>query len=128
MARPVIEVLGQIDGGAFVFDLNERFAEMVMKCSELGKAGEMKLTLKVKPNGQNSVGITESVAFKVPEPTHGVTMFFVSPEDGSLSRDDPRQKKLDLRTVGGGQASTELKQVGAAQPVSGEPLKEIAVG
>lgn len=123
MPRGIVDVLGQIDGGAFYHDLNEQFAALVLACAEHGKSGEMTLKLKIKPNGPNSIALVEDVKFKIPTPTRGVSMFFFA-TDGSLMREDPRQAKLPLREVASGERQP-LREV--ADPETGE-LKEVGNG
>lgn len=108
MSRAFVDVVRQLDGGACYENLTAQLAEIVQGVIATRKMGELSLKLSVKPNGENSVSITESVKLKVPEPPRAQTIFFTT-VDGDLLRDDPRQAKLPLRSVD--EPARELREV-----------------
>lgn len=98
MARQFADVLGDLAGGQTYEEINARLAEVTQAVIDTRKAGELSIRLRIKPNGESSVIVTDEVRAKVPEPLRGETLFFTT-ADGSLRRDDPRQAKLPLRRV-----------------------------
>lgn len=97
MARPFADVLRELGSGNTYDDLTAKLAEVVEAVTETRKAGEISIKLKVKPNG-DTVIIADEIKTKIPEPTRGETVFFVT-SGGSLVRQDPRQENLPLRRV-----------------------------
>lgn len=98
MARPFADVLRDLSGGQTYEELGSRLTEIVQAVMEHRKGGELVIKLKVKPNGESSVMITDEIKSKVPEGARGETLFFAT-MGGSLVREDPRQEKLPLRSV-----------------------------
>lgn len=100
MARQFADVVRDLDGGNTYDELTAALAEVVSGVMATRKAGELSLKLTIRPNGENSVSIVDDVKVKVPAPPRGQNIFFAT-EDGALVRNDPRQKTLPLRDVGG---------------------------
>lgn len=98
MARPFADVLRELAGGEVYEELSAQTAEVVAAVQETRKVGEVSFKLKFKPNGENSVIVTEEIKSKVPELPRGETVFFTT-ADGGLMRNDPRQERLPLRDV-----------------------------
>lgn len=98
MARPFADVLRDLGGGTTYDDLTAKLAEVVTAVTETRRVGELSVTIKVKPNGEGSVIIADTIKVKVPEAPHGDSVFFVT-SGGSLVRQDPRQQDLPLRRV-----------------------------
>lgn len=98
MSRVFADVLRELAGGASYDALGDKLTEIVQAVMEHRKSGELSIKLKVKPNGESSVIITDEIKCKVPEGTRGETLFFAT-SAGTLVRDDPRQEKLPLRAV-----------------------------
>lgn len=96
--RPFADILRDLAGGTTYDDLGVRLAEVVEAVMECRKSGELSIKLKIKPNGEHSVIITDEVKTKVPEKARGETVFYAM-AGGSLVREDPRQEKLPLRQV-----------------------------
>ncbi len=100
MARQFADVLRELGGGSTYEDLTAKLAEVVEAVTQTRKVGEISIKIRVKPNGDSGVIVTDEIKTKVPEPTHGDTVFFVT-SGGSLVRQDPRQQDLPLRRVEG---------------------------
>jgi hypothetical protein len=96
--RSITDVLGDLDRGRVFRALNSELAGLVAAVRATGKAGELTLKLKIKPNGDNQVEITDEIKAKVPEPARPKTLMFIA-EDNSLIRSDPRQAALPLQEV-----------------------------
>lgn len=92
--------------GATQEELSEKLAEAVNMARETGKAGEVILRITVKPVGDGQYELRDKVTAKLPELQRGMTLMFGTP-DGNLMRDDPRQKKLELRGVSSDKPSAE---------------------
>lgn len=87
--------------GQTLIDLDEALAALLSRVRQTFKPGTMVFTLKVTPASRgagNALMFTGKVATKLPEFETESTIFFVD-DDLSLHREDPRQKRLDLREV-----------------------------
>lgn len=103
--RPFADVLADLSGGTYD-ELGQALGELVEAVQTTRKAGTLKLSLKVSPNGVNSVKIADDVTVKLPAPDRATSVMFVD-EDMSLRRSDPRQPKLPLKQVSGPEAAEE---------------------
>ena len=99
MGRQIADVLRELAGGQTYDEINGALQEVVEAVRQTRKSGALTIKLNIKPNGEHAVMITDTVISKVPEATRGETLFFVD-ASGGLLRDDPRQEKLPLRSVG----------------------------
>lgn len=94
-------------GGKVLEEASEKLAEVVAGVMTSGKPGSITITLNVKvaSRGQNAVTVTDKIAAKVPT-TATPDSFWFANEEGSLLKDDPRQKEMTFtpRAVDGGAA------------------------
>jgi len=92
--------LAQIRNGAAGIDASEKLNECVNAARETGKVSELVIKLKIKPDGRDTgqYFLEESITNKLPKPERGKTLFFGTP-DGNLTRENPRQQALELRSV-----------------------------
>lgn len=101
-ATPFSQQLAFLNRGTLDFELTEAMAELVKAVRQTGKAGELVLKIKVgklNARDEDALKLTPAVTIKVPQmPAYESVMF--STADGSLLRDDPKQRKLDLEVVG----------------------------
>jgi ribosomal protein S28E/S33 len=98
--RQFADVLRELCAGSTYDELTARLGEVVEAVTDTGKVGEISIKLKIKPNGDAGVIVTDEIKTKVPERARGDTVFFVT-SGGSLVRQDPRQQDLPLRSVPG---------------------------
>jgi hypothetical protein len=101
MARPdlFLHTLNLLRGGEAQAELSERLDELIQACADTGKPGTLALTLKVKPNGKSGQYVlTDQIAAKTPQYPRADTLLFED-ADGNLTREDPRQKKLELKSA-----------------------------
>lgn len=98
MARPFADVLRELSAGNTYEELTAALSEVVQAVIETRKQGTISISLKIKPNGDNAVMISDEIKTKVPTPVRGDTVFFAT-SGGSLVRQDPRQQDLPLRRV-----------------------------
>lgn len=85
--------------GATLDELSETLHQCVEASRETGKVSSLTLELRIKPNGASGqFELLEKIKAKIPEGERGVTLMFASAE-GNLTREDPRQMKLELREV-----------------------------
>ncbi|WP_339678275.1 hypothetical protein [uncultured Zhongshania sp.] len=105
-----LHVIKQLRSGRTLDDLNKAIAEAVDRSREIGKASEITLKIKIKPDkGQNGqYFLSDQIIKKMPEYDRGQTILFGTPE-GNLQREDPAQQRLDLREVKQ-ETQTELKE------------------
>jgi hypothetical protein len=93
MSRSFADVLRECSGGRTIADLSDGLTELVAAVQQTRASGSITLTLTVKPNGDNSVLITEKTSIKAPQLKRGESVFFVQ-GGGDLVRSDPRQQNL----------------------------------
>lgn len=84
--------------GEAVADFDAALAQVIEAANEHQKHGELTVTIKVVPQGDNQFTIENTYKTKVPQKDrHGTIMYLQG--DGSLGRRDPRQPELPLYTV-----------------------------
>ncbi len=84
--------------GALHDELSDALAELARAVGEHDKAGTLSLTIRIAPNGANTVIVTDDLKVKAPEAARPASLFFTDGR-GNLSRRDPRQPELPLRQV-----------------------------
>jgi hypothetical protein len=92
------DVIGKLNNGVTHATLTERLKELSHAVLFTRKTGEITLKLKVSPNGELGVTITDDVKVKMPELTRGASVFFVDNE-GSLLQRNPNQAELFREVV-----------------------------
>lgn len=92
--------IAQIRNGAAGLEASEKLGECVAVSRDTGKASELIIKIKIKPDGAGTgqYFLEESITNKLPKPERGKTLFFGTPE-GNLTRENPRQQTMDLRSV-----------------------------
>lgn len=87
--------------GTTLEELDSAVAEVVAAVKATGKAGKVMLSLTIRPpkkGGGRYLHVEDDVTTKVPKQDRTDTLFFTT-ADGSLTRQDPDQRALDLRPV-----------------------------
>lgn len=107
--RPFSDTLRDLRYGETLDELSEALNALVAQCMASGKPGELRLTLKLKPSTSGAMEITDVVTLTPPKPTRGSSLFFATPEN-NLTRNNPRQTDLDLRTVDTGHGAPRTVQ------------------
>lgn len=98
MARQFTDILRDIAGGQCADELTAKLAEVVEAVSDTRKVGSLSFSLKIRPNGDNSVTISEQIKAIVPEKARGDSVFFTT-AGGDLLRTDPRQVDMFPKEV-----------------------------
>ena len=108
--RPFTDTLNALRFGTLTEDLTKALHELTQKCVDTGKAGELKLVIKLKPGSGGQVEVFDDIAVKAPKEQKGSSIMFATVEN-NLQREDPRQMSIaGLRTVD--QETGELRRVG----------------
>lgn len=97
-SRPFIDTLRDIEAGGLLDELSETQHSLIDAIRLTGKGGELTIKLAYKPDGNGQMTIKADVKAKEPVLSRGTSLFFLTPE-GNLTRRDPRQQDLQLRTV-----------------------------
>ncbi|MBJ2258298.1 hypothetical protein [Pseudomonas psychrophila] len=97
-SRPFIDTLRDIEAGGLLDELSEAQHSLIDAIRLTGKGGELTIKLAYKPDGNGQMTIKADVKAKEPALSRGTSLFFLTPE-GNLTRRDPRQQDLPLRTV-----------------------------
>lgn len=97
--RPITDTIRHIGGGVFIDTASDKLAELVAAVDASGKAGRIDLTITVKKATRGGAMIVNGkVKLTKPAEEPMEAMLFATPE-GNLVADDPRQQKLDLKSV-----------------------------
>jgi hypothetical protein len=96
--RPFADTLRDIETGVLLDELSEHQNKLIEAIRRTGKAGSLTIVLNYKPEGEGQMTIKAEVKSKAPLLARGATLFFMTPEL-NLTREDPRQKSLELRSV-----------------------------
>lgn len=107
--KPFTDTLNALRYGTLSEELTKKLHELTAACTETGRAGAITLTLALKPGKGGQVEVFDDIKVKLPKEERGSSIMFATPE-GNLQREDPRQSKLDLRTVD--------KETGEIRPVN----------
>lgn len=97
---PIMDVAGQ------------KFSELISAVSANQKAGTLTLKISVKPSTAGAMAVKADVSINKPKGMPAESLLWATPE-GNLMAEDPRQTKLDLKTVAP-EPVRELKAVAAA--------------
>ena len=97
-SRPFIDTLRDIEAGGLLDELSETQHSLIDAIRLTDKGGELTIKLAYKPDGNGQMTIKADVKAKEPALSRGTSLFFLTPE-GNLTRRDPRQQDLPLRTV-----------------------------
>ena len=96
--KPFTDTLNALRFGTLSEELTKKLHELTAACVETQRAGAITITLALKPGKGGQVEVFDDVKVKMPKEERGSSIMFATVE-GNLQREDPRQKKLDLRTV-----------------------------
>lgn len=96
--KPFTDTLNALRYGELSDELTQQLHDLTAQCVKTGKAGALTLTLSLKPGKAGQFEIVDDVKVKPPKADRGTSIMFVA-EGGVLQREDPRQRKLDLREV-----------------------------
>lgn len=98
-ARPITDVLRKIAGGVLLDRTSDQFADLVRTIDASGGSGTLTLVLTVKKASRGgAMLVTGKCATKKPADDPLEAMLYAT-SDGNLVADDPRQEKLDLKSV-----------------------------
>lgn len=109
--KPFTDTLAQLRYGTLVDELTKKLHELTAACTDTGRGGALTLTIALKPGKGGQVEVFDDIKLKMPKEERGSSIMFATVE-GNLQREDPRQKKLDLRMVD--TSTGEIKQVPSA--------------
>lgn len=103
--RPFAATLAELAGGKVHNRLSEQLHDLTQAVTATGKKGTLTLQLTLEPlkRGQtDTLQLTAATKLSAPEgdEQRPVTVFFADRE-GNLTRNDPNQLALPLRSVGG---------------------------
>lgn len=96
--RTFAAVIGNLRHGELADELTDALQELTQACAQTGRAGKLVFTLSLKPGKGRHFVVTDDIAVKKPKPEKGESLMFPTP-DGFLTRDDPKQLRLDGLTV-----------------------------
>ncbi len=116
MSRAFAVFLQELRDGRTHAELTAQLAELLAKVTSTGKAGSIKLEIKIKPSTRGAdvskVTIMDSVSVTLPKPERGEDFYWVT-DDNELSRNHPRQASLellDISSIGSNTPPTTFKE------------------
>lgn len=95
------QLINQIRRGQSAEELSEALADAQAAAKETGKVATITYTVKIKPESRGMDGmfmVTDDIKTKIPKFDRGSSVMFES-ADLQLQLEDPRQQKMDLRSV-----------------------------
>ena len=110
-----LDILSAHKNGEAITDVSSAIKQVTSAVQLTGKGGHVVLTINIKPASKGSVGtlvVETRIKSKVPEVESYGSVFYAD-ADYNLVREDPNQKKLDLKIVGSNKQDQPLKEVGA---------------
>lgn len=97
--RTFAQTIEALRFGTLGDELTDALRELTNTCATTGKAGELKLIIKLKPGKGGQIEVIDDFSVKAPKPEKGTTLMFATPEN-FLQREDPRQLTLEgLRSI-----------------------------
>lgn len=90
-------LMSEFRNGGAISELSEILQRCTIAVQNTGKTGSVTYKIIVKPSG-NALIVTDQISAKIPEAPRDAAVFFAT-EEGVLQREDPNQRKLDLREV-----------------------------
>ena len=86
-----------------------KFSELIQSVAQHNKAGKLTLKIDIKPSTAGTLAVRADVSITKPKGMPAESLLWPTPE-GNLLAEDPRQTKLDLKTVAA-EPSRELKTI-----------------
>jgi hypothetical protein len=102
-----LDFLAELDDGKVVRDLMDEKKRVVKAVRDTGLAGSLTLKLNFKADGRAILTFPQ-VTTKVPTKKNNGTLFY-DDEDGGLSRNDPKQIRLNFKDVNPKPQKQDLK-------------------
>ncbi len=99
--RAFLDLLQHHKQGQAINDASAALKQLTAAVQESGKAGFMLIKISLKPASRGSIGtllVESKVTTKAPEPEVPASIFYAD-GDYNLTREDPKQTKLNLRVV-----------------------------
>ena len=93
----LLRFLAPLSEGEIVPDLTNKIHEVVRAVRDTGKAGTIKLSLKISPceGSDRQVVVNADIDAKTPQMARPMSIYFTD-ENGGLHRQDPRQMGFDF--------------------------------
>lgn len=112
MAKPITETLHHLGAGCLMDDAAEALSGLVLAVDQTGKAGSMTIKISLRKATGTALAVTGEIAVKKPAEPKIEALMFPTPE-GNLLTEDPRQQKLELKSVATAPVAGELKTINA---------------
>ena len=98
MNSSILMALGRHDGGALIENADELLKNCVQDVVRYGQKATLTITLVISPNGENALKLMANVKASMPKRPQGEAFYWPA-EDGSLTRQPPKDEDLFLRPV-----------------------------
>jgi len=97
-SRSFNEIIAEYGNGRLLDKLSEELAEVTRACADTNLKGALTLKLSIEPSDDGTCSVQAEVTAKAPRRGVGQAIFYADGA-GNLSRRDPRQSELPLRSV-----------------------------
>jgi len=96
--KPFTDIVNSLRYGHLSEELTRQLHQLTLDCQAAGRPGTLTLQVTLKPGKAGQMEVVDDVKVKPPKTDRGTSLMFVA-DGGALVREDPRQTRLDLRTV-----------------------------
>lgn len=110
MSKPITDTLRHLGAGCLMDDAAEALSGLVLAVDSTGKVGKLTIEISLRKATAGALAVTGSIKVKKPAEPPMESLMFPTPE-GNLLTEDPRQQKLELKSVGVAPAAGDLKTV-----------------
>lgn len=122
--KTFVQTIGEFAEGRTNEELTSALSALVLAVGQTGKKGSLTLKLNIEPNAEGLVRLTDEITVKIPQAARGASIFYVT-EEGSLVKNNPRQKELPLRQVASRQEGPP-RRVATSTSIGGAQAAAIA--
>ena len=113
-SNAIIALLTDQRQGEAMKEASEAMRDCLEAVDATGKPAKLTLTLTFTPSKAIAFIVSDEIKTKLPEAEKANSIFFLN-ESGALQRNDPRQKEMDLKVVGGSLAEPTTLKTAANQ-------------
>lgn len=107
--KPITDLLRETEGGDLVAEMTEKYYEIVEAAAATRKKGTLTIKIEFTPTGRAGMEVKADFDAKVPQHDRPSTSFFML-QDNTLSRKDPNQPDLPLRSADYGDEVGDLRK------------------
>lgn len=89
MTNGLVWALQRHNGGEMIAEADELLRKCVSDVTRYGQKAKLTITIEIKPEA-GALKLSADVRAALPKREHGAAFYFAHPEDGSLTREPPK--------------------------------------